>query len=273
MGRRTHSAEAAWTPQIAYQVRHELMDHVHERRRVVNKRLDALEAEAGQVAEVLDDADDGLVVLGPEEYAEREVALEEVHGLFALAGWWSGQLAVTVLELADAPVHWITAPAVEVITGVRDGESDVAGAVLDPHVLSTLGDAGIALFEKSAGRHRSPAGLSASDHADVGIDGLCWRRATLGEEDAPPVVDMVVVHVLTHDRKLRRAASIDGCRPEVVDVDSFSVPVDRESTAGGRNRRSVRVLTRLAEELGRGMLTVSSNGMTDRSSVAIAVVS
>lgn len=62
MGRRTQSAEAAWTPQIAHHVRHELMDLVHKQRRDAYKRLDELEAEAGPLAEDLDDADRSIIL-------------------------------------------------------------------------------------------------------------------------------------------------------------------------------------------------------------------
>ncbi len=141
MGRRTHSAEAAWTPRIAHRVRHELMDDVHEQRRKAYRRLDELEAEASLLAEDLNDADEGSLHLDPDEYADREAVLEKADGLLSLINWWSSSLAVTVLNLADAPVHWVTAPAVELITGVRNEEATAGGGGVDTRVLPTLGSA------------------------------------------------------------------------------------------------------------------------------------
>ena len=99
------------------------MDDVHEQRRKAYRRLDELEAEASLLAEDLNDADDGSLHLDPDEYTDREAALEEADRLLGLINWWSSSLAVTVLNLADAPVHWVTAPAVELITGVRNEEA------------------------------------------------------------------------------------------------------------------------------------------------------
>ncbi|MCG7632141.1 hypothetical protein MHN80_07430 [Gordonia McavH-238-E] len=273
MGRRTHSSEAAWTPQIAHHVRHELMDLVHDRRRKAYERGVGLEVEAGLLAEELNDADDGAVLLDSEDYADREVELDKVEGLMAVARWWSWQLTEAVLELADTPVRWITASALGLVTDAGEAEAIAVGGELDTRVLATLGRAGVVLFERSIGRHRSSDRLPNAGHGDVGIDGLCWWRATLGEEDAPPVVDMVVVHVLTRDRQVRRTAGSDDWRPAVVEVDSFTVAVEPEWIVSEQACQSVRVLTRLAVELGRGILTVSSKEMTDRSSVATAVVS
>ncbi|MGW8811835.1 hypothetical protein [Gordonia terrae] len=269
MGRRTHSSEAAWTPQIAHHVRHELMDLVHDRRRKAYERGVGLEVEAGLLAEELNDA----VLIDSEDSADREVELDKVEGLMAVARWWSWQLTEAVLELADTPVRWITASALGLVTDAGEAEAVAVGGELDTRVLATLGRAGVVLFERSIGRHRSSDRLPNAGHGDVGIDGLCWWRATLGEEDAPPVVDMVVVHVLSRDRQVRRTAGSDDWRPAVVEVDSFTVAVEPEWIVSEQACQSVRVLTRLAVELGRGILTVSSKEMTDRSSVATAVVS
>ncbi len=273
MGRRTHSAEAAWTPRIAHRVRHELMDDVHEQRRKAYRRLDELEAEASLLAEDLNDADEGSLHLDPDEYADREAVLEKADGLLSLINWWSSSLAVTVLNLADAPVHWVTAPAVELITGVRNEEATAGGGGVDTRVLPTLGSAGLALFERSAGRHRPSKRCPGLDNRDVGIDGLCWWRATLGGENSPPpVVDMITLHVLTRDRKLCRSAVVDGRRPAVVDVDAFTVAVEPAWTGSAQASPSVRVLMRLADDLVRGTLTASPVPTTGRTSAAVAVV-
>ena len=83
---------------------------------------------------------------------------------------------------------------------------------------------------------------------------------------------MIVLHVLTRDRKLCRSAAVDGCRPAVVEVDSLAVVVEPEWTVSAQPSQSVRVLTRLAEELGRGTLAVAP-APTGRSSSAVVMVS
>lgn len=230
MGRRSHSTESAWGPEHAERIRQDLHESWRWLRRTCETLLEELESLNGPVC--------------GEHHARRARLAKAKPRLETTRD--AGEYAVRTLP--NLPLTWIERSAVPVLTGA--GESYDAGDLWDILECVERNEAGLVLFETSAGRHRLDDTITGRV-LDVSIDGLYWHHVDVIFQELPDKkLDGMVIHILTRDRGLRRDHASTRRRPSVVEAEVDVMLLAPIGIAPKVDSVPVRLVAALHDEVG-----------------------